>query len=158
MVLFTEVRIKFSFSLIHSLMRQKPWEHTRALSPALTDDPGAGHRARNFRRVFSFNPDSNSTKPYISSFLKSRELGRRMPGEPSRHLKVAGWSRQPGPGALSAGSPEPWARPQRGPQAAGPAWGARGRTGSRSSEGRSGGPSGGVGRGEGVGWKWGTAR
>ena len=30
----------------------------------------------------------------ISSFLKTRELGRSMPGEPSRHHEVAGWSRR----------------------------------------------------------------
>ena len=61
MVLFTEVRIKFSFSLTHSLMQQKPWDHAIAFSPALTDDRAA-LGARNFRRAFSINPDSNSTK------------------------------------------------------------------------------------------------
>ena len=35
MVLFTEVRIKFSFSLTHSLMQQNPWEHASAFSPHL---------------------------------------------------------------------------------------------------------------------------
>lgn len=41
-VLFTEVRIKFSSSLTHSMRQQRPREHTRAFSPGLKDDQVLG--------------------------------------------------------------------------------------------------------------------
>ena len=89
-VLFTKVRIKFSFSLTHSMRQQKPREHTRAFSPGLKDDQvlgtGLGSSGAFSHLILTATPQSLS----ISSFLKTRELGRRMLGEPSRHHKVAG--------------------------------------------------------------------
>lgn len=120
MVLFTEVRIKFSFSLTHSLMQQKLWEHARAFSPALTDDQvlrsGLGISGAPSHLILTATPQSLS----ISSFLKTRELGRRMPGEPSRHHEVAGWSqraaRRPAacPGCTQRREPGTLAQPRRG--------------------------------------------
>ena len=87
----------------------------------------------------------------ISSFLKTRELGRSMPGEPSRHHEVAGWSRRAErwpaacPGCAQRREAGTLAQPRRGPQAAGPGRGTRGHTGSQSSEGGSGGVGGGEG-------------
>ena len=119
-VLFTKVRIKISFSLTHSMRQQKPQEHTRAFSPGLKDDQvlgtGLGISGVFSHLILTATPQSLS----ISSFLKTRELGRRMPGE-SRRLETVSWApagslpllhtepgaRNPGPAQSTAASGVP---------------------------------------------------
>ena len=98
-------------------MQQKPWDHAIAFSPALTDDQvlrsGLGISGALSHLILTATPQSLS----ISSFLKTRELGRRMPGEPSRHHEVAGWSRRAArrpaacPGCTQRREPGTLARP-----------------------------------------------